>query len=103
MKSLSAFCSLMVLALPLVAQEPRPTQRDSARPRMMMQDREMSHMSQMHEMMGPMMRAMAFAPAHLLARKEALQLTPEQVNRLTALRDDMKKVHDGAAAEAKQH
>jgi hypothetical protein len=104
MKCLTAVGALMVVALPLAAQQPRPMQRDTTRPRMMMQDQEMmSHMSQMHDMMGPMMRAMAFSPAHLLERKDVLKLTPEQVTRLTALRDDMKKAHDAAGAEAKQH
>ena len=104
MNFLPALGALMIVALPLSSQQPRPMQRDSTRPRMTMQDRDMtSHMAQMHEMMSPLMRAMAFAPAHLLERKDALQLTPDQVTRLTALRDDMKRAHEAAAAEAKQH
>jgi hypothetical protein len=46
---------------------------------------------------------MAFTPAQLLERKDVLALTPQQVTRLTALRDEAKKAHDAAAAEAKQH
>jgi hypothetical protein len=69
----------------------------------MMQHDMMNHMSQMSEMMAPMMRAMAFTPAQLLERKDVLALTPQQVTRLTALRDEAKKAHDAAAAEAKQH
>jgi hypothetical protein len=63
------------------------------------------HMMQMQmmQMMGPMMQGMAFAPDHLLARKDALELTPQQVTRLTALRDAARQAHDAAAAEAKTH
>lgn len=61
------------------------------------------HMMQMMQMMGPMMEGMAFAPDHLLARKDALQLSAQQVTRLTALRDAAQQAHDAAAAEAKTH
>jgi hypothetical protein len=46
---------------------------------------------------------MAFEPAHLLARKDALDLTPQQVTRLTALQDAAKTAHDAAAAEGHAH
>lgn len=63
----------------------------------------MGGMGQMMEMMGPMMRSMAFAPDHLLARKDALALTPQQVTRLTALRDAAQKTHDAAHSEMQMH
>ena len=60
-------------------------------------------MTMMQEMMGPMMRAMAYAPEHLLAHKDALGLTDQQMARLTAIRDAAKAAHDAAAADAKTH
>ena len=63
----------------------------------------MGHMMQMHQMMAPMMRGMAFAPDHLLNRKDALELTAAQVTRLTAIRDAAKAAHDAAQAEHKTH
>ena len=86
--------ALMLAAAPLAAQQPQ----------MMGHDQSMTdHMRQMEQMMAPMMRAMAFTPDHLLARKDSLNLTPQQVTRLTALRDASKSAHDAAAAEAKAH
>jgi len=61
------------------------------------------HMMQMEQMMAPMMSAMAFTPDHLLARKDSLGLTPQQVTRLTVLRDAAKTAHDAAHAEAMAH
>jgi hypothetical protein len=60
-------------------------------------------MGHMMEMMGPMMRSMAFAPDHLLGHKEPLNLTPQQLTRLTALRDAAKKTHDAAQADMQAH
>ena len=109
---------LLGLVAPLAAQQPMPIKPDSMRPGMMghpgmmqgpgmqgpmRQGPMMGHMKQMHEMMGPMMRGMAFTPEHLLARKEALGLTAQQEARLTALRDAAKTAHDAAAADAKTH
>ena len=80
------------LAAPLGAQQPG-----------MMGQGKMTHMMQMEHMMAPMMGAMAFTPDHLLARKDSLGLTPQQVTRLAALRDAAKTAHDVAAAESKAH
>lgn len=80
------------LATPLVAQQPGMMGRGM-----------MPHMMQMEQMMAPMMGAMAFTPDHLLSRKDTLGLTPQQVTRLTALRDAAKTAHDAAAAETKAH
>jgi len=58
----------------------------------------------MMERMGPsMMRLMLNTPQHLLARKDALGLTPDQVGRLAALRDGAKTARDAALAEAETH
>jgi hypothetical protein len=92
----------LVVAAPLAAQQP-----DSTKPAMPMRrhgEMEMGQMMMgMMEMMGPMMRTMAFEPDHLLARKDALELTPQQVTRLTALRDAAKTAHDAAHAGMQTH
>jgi len=90
----SALTWLAVAAAPLVAQQPHRMGRDQQM---------MSHMMQMEQMMAPMMRAMAFTPDHLLARKDSLNLTAQQITRLTALQDAAKPAHDQAAADAKTH
>jgi hypothetical protein len=108
----------LAIAAPLAAQQP-----DTAKPAMpmgpgmmhrgmpamaghdamgpMMQH--MMGMQGMMGMMGPMMRGMAFTPDHLLARKDALELTPQQVTRLTALRDAAKTAHDAAQTDMQSH
>lgn len=55
------------------------------------------------DMMGPMMHVLLYTPQHLLARKEALALTADQVTRLTALREGAKTAHDAAMADAMTH
>lgn len=60
-------------------------------------------MGMMREMMGPMIRIMAYEPGHLLAWKDSLQLTADQITKLTAIRDAAKSGHDAAAAAAKTH
>jgi len=90
----SGLALLALAAAPLVAQQPHRMGRDQQM---------MSHMMQMEQMMAPMMRAMAFTPDHLLARKDSLNLTPQQITRLTALRDAAKTAYDPAAAAAKTH
>ena len=119
-----------LIAAPLAAQQ--PSQPDTARPPMMgggpgmmgrgMQGQmpmmgqgmmggemmgHMMQMMQMHQMMGPMMgpmmRAMGFDPEQLLDRKDALDLTPQQVTRLTAIRDAAKTAHDAAQSEGQTH
>jgi hypothetical protein len=98
MKSIRMLLALAV-ATPLAAQQP-----DSAKPMQRAGGMEMpGMMGQMMEMMSPMMRAMAFEPDHLLARKDALELTPQQVTRLTALRDAAKTAHDAAHSDMETH
>ena len=79
-------------AAPLAAQQPMPP---------------MGHMMgdpmAMQEMMGPMMEVMLYTPQHLLARRDALGLTSDQVSRLTALRAATQAAQDAAMTEAKTH
>lgn len=110
MKALHTLLAL-ALAAPLAAQQP-----DSARKPMpmghqmapgMMQGRMMERhgpmMGHMSHMEGPMMRGMGYNPEHLLMKKDQLQLTAQQITRLTALRDAAKTTHDAAQADAKTH
>jgi len=92
MKGIRSLTILALVAAPLAAQQ---------QPGMMGQG--MPHKMQMEQMMAPMMRGMAFAPDHLLMRKDALGLTAQQVTRLTALRDAAKTAHDAAEADGKAH
>jgi Spy/CpxP family protein refolding chaperone len=52
---------------------------------------------------GPMARTVVFTPDHLLERQAVLGLTPQQVQRLTALRDAAKSAHDAQHALAMKH
>src|SRR5207249_11125924 len=63
----------------------------------------MGHPMAMQEMMGPMMPVMVYTPQHLLAHKEALGLTADQVARLTTLRAATQAAQDAAMGEAKAH
>ena len=63
--------ALLFGAAPLAAQHPGP-------PGHMMGDP-----MAMQEMMGPMMRVMLYTPQHLLARKNALGLSADQISRLS--------------------
>ena len=105
MKTMRMLLALAVAA-PLAAQQPDSAKRPAmpAGPGMMRHEGMHPGMMQgMMGMMGPMMRSMAFAPAHLLQRKDALDLTPQQITRLTALSDGMKTAHDAAHAEMQAH
>jgi Spy/CpxP family protein refolding chaperone len=120
MKGISLLVALLVAA-PLAAQQP-----DSAKKAMpmrghpgmmgqgmgqgMMQGQMqgmmgpmMGHMQMMGGMMGPMMRGMAFDPGRLLMHKEVLQLTDQQVSKLTALRDAARTAHDAAMKDMHTH
>ncbi|PYO98756.1 MAG: hypothetical protein DMD60_03480 [Gemmatimonadetes bacterium] len=92
----------LALAAPLGAQE--TAKSDSLRHPMMGAGRGMMMDDPMMQQMGPaMMRVMLYTPQHLLARKDALGLTGDQVTRLTALRDGAKTAHDAAMADAMTH
>src|SRR5881398_3838712 len=91
--------ALVALAAPLAAQ-----QSDSMHHPMMGAGHGMTMDDPMMERIGPtLMRMMLYTPQHLLARKDALGLTPDQVGRLTALRDGAKATRDAAMAEAETH
>jgi hypothetical protein len=62
-----------------------------------------SAMAMMREMMAPVMRVMAYEPQHLLAHKDSLQLTSDQVTKLTAIENAAKADHDAAANDMKTH
>ncbi len=92
----------LALAAPLGAQE--TAKSDSLRHPMMGAGRGTMMDDPMMQQMGPeMMRVMLYTPQHLLARKDALGLTSDQVTRLTALRDGAKTAHDAAMADATAH
>jgi hypothetical protein len=82
----------LLAAAPLAAQHP-------AMPRHPMTGDPMG----MQELMGPTMKVMLYMPQHLLARQEALGLTPDQVGRLTSLRDASQAAQDAAMSDAKAH
>ena len=116
MKSLGLIAlGLCCIAAPLAAQQDTSrARRPAQRPRMGMGQRgqgmgrggmEMddSMMAMMREMMAPMMRIMAYEPGRLLAHKDSLQLTSDQVTKLTTLRDSAKAAHDAAARDVKTH
>ena len=98
--------AVLALASPLIAQQ--PGKPDSMRAHRMglgpMAGMGMMGDNPMMQEMGPaMMKVMLYAPQHLLARKDALALTPDQVTRLTALRDAAMKAREAAQAEAMMH
>ena len=62
-----------------------------------------STMAMMREMMGPIMRVMAYEPQQLLAHKDSLQLTNDQLTRLTAIQNSAKSAHEAAANDMKAH
>ncbi len=85
MKSTSLVVAVALAASPLAAQQPG------------------GEGSMMRDVGPAIMKMMLYTPQHLLARKEALGLTPDQVARLTALRDGLKTAHEAAEAEARAH
>ncbi len=85
MKATSMLVAAALAASPLAAQEPG------------------GEGSMMRDVGPAIMKMMLYTPQHLLARKEALGLTPDQVTRLTALRDGVKTAHEAAEADARAH
>ena len=59
--------------------------------------------SMMREMGPAMTTMMLYTPQHLLARRESLGLTADQVDRLTGLRDGSKVTFEAATTEAQAH
>jgi Spy/CpxP family protein refolding chaperone len=104
MKGMRLLTSLVLAAAPLAAQQ--PGKPDSMRHHIMGPGHMSGMMMQgsMMEHVGPaMMKMMLYTPQHLLARRDALGLTPDQVTRLSALRDGTKTAHDAAMNEARSH
>jgi Spy/CpxP family protein refolding chaperone len=108
MKPLALVATLCVIAAaPLAAQDTTHARHPGhpgmgarpGRPGAMADDM----MPMMREMMAPMMRVIAYTPDHLLAHKDSLQLTADQVTKLTALHDSAKSAHEAAAADFKTH
>jgi Spy/CpxP family protein refolding chaperone len=88
--------ALALLAGPVVAQQTQPPAQQPQPERMGMRLRAPG-------MVGPGLHMGVYAPEHLVNRREALALTPEQVSRLEALAQEAKQATDKAEAEAKTH
>jgi hypothetical protein len=100
--------SLWCIAAPLAAQDTTHARRPGQRPPLgTIQRRERGEMDDMmpmmRQMMAPLMRVMAYAPEHLLSRKDSLKLTPDEITRLTASQNSAKSAHDAAVADIKTH
>ena len=103
MKTTAWLVILAAAGTPLAAQEhpaPHPAAPSHMRSGGMMHD---DMMPGMDSMMAPMMRAMAYAPQHLLREKTTLHLTTDEITLLTNLADSAKATHDAAAGQAKMH
>ncbi len=81
---------------PLAAQQPAPMMPGPM-------GRSMGDPMALQDMMGPMMQILLYTPQHLLARKDALGLTSDQVARLSTLRNAAQTGQDAAIGEAKGH
>lgn len=95
--------ALGLVAAPLAAQ--RPAAPDSLH-HPMMEAGPMSPLmgdAVMREMGPVLMKLMLYTPQHLLARKDPLALSADQITRLTALRDGAKAARDAGEAEAQAH
>ncbi len=113
MKSLALIAvGLCCIAAPLAAQQDTTHARRPAQPPRAAMGRGMERgerggmddmVSMMHEMMGPMIHVVAYTPDHLLAHKDSLQLTSDQVTKLTAIRESAKAAHAAAVSDVKTH
>ncbi len=88
----SLMAASLLVAAPLAAQQPAAPGHQMMGDPMWMQ-----------EMMGPMMQVMLYTQQHLLARKDALGLTSDQVARLTTLRNAAETGREAAMADANGH
>ena len=103
MKTLTLLTAAMCLVVaPLVAQDTTHARHPAPRGHMMGQ-RGQDMMAMMREMLEPLVPIMAYSPDLLLSRRDSLKLTPDQVTKLTAIRDAAKPAHDAAAADFKTH
>jgi Spy/CpxP family protein refolding chaperone len=113
MKSLGLIAlGLCCIAAPLAAQQDTTHARRPGQPAGAAMGRGMARgerggmddmVAMMHEMMGPMVRIIAYTPDHLLAHKDSLTLTSDQVAKLTAIRESAKAAHDAAVSDVKTH
>ena len=85
MKSRSLFVAAALAAARLTAQQPG------------------GEGSMMSDAAPATLRMMWYTPQHLLAHKEALGLSQDQITRLAALRDGVRAAHEAAEAEAQGH
>lgn len=92
----------MLLALASLA-GPVAAQQTQQPPAQQPQPGRMGMRAGMPGLMGPGPQVGLYAPQHLVDRREALGLTPEQVSRLEALAQETKQASDRAQAEAKTH
>ncbi len=100
--------SLCCIAATLAAQDTTHARRPGQPPHAAMGQRgehgEMDEMMpMMREMMAPLMRIMAYTPEHLLAHRDSLKLTTDQISKLTTIQNSAKSAHDAAAADIKTH
>ncbi len=91
--------ALALAAAPLAAQQQPP----QAPPPQQQPGGMAPRMRAMMGMGGGMMLGMGYAPQRLVDRREALQLTPDQVSRLEALAQQAKQARDKADSLAKTH
>ena len=113
MKSLGLIAlGLCCIAAPLAAQHDTTHARRPGQPAGAAMGRGMARgeragmddmVSMMHEMMGPMIHVAAYTPDHLLAHKDSLTLTSDQVAKLTTIRESAKAAHDAASSDVKTH
>jgi len=93
--------TLYCIAAPLAAQDTTYARHPGMRPGTGRGMDEM--MGMMREMMAPMMGVIAYTPGHLLAQKDSLKLTPDQVTKLTNIENSAKAAHETGAADFKTH
>ncbi len=92
--------SLCCIAAPLAAQD--TSHHPGMRPGMGRPGMD-EMMGMMREMMAPMVGVIAYTPGHLLAQKDSLKLTPDQVTKLTNIENSAKAAHETGAADFKTH
>ena len=86
----------------LAAQQPPAAAPHAGMHGMPMHDGMMADPAMQH-MMDAMMAGMEYMPQHLLAMKDTLKLTADQITRITAIGQRAKTSHDAALAVAMPH
>lgn len=98
--SLSVLLLLCAVVPGVVLGQERPKPEHPDRSMMREMQERMGHMRGHH---APMARVAAYAPPHLLERRELLKLTAEQVSRLEELAQELKQAHEKAEEQTKAH